>query len=173
MKNSIAADKLTDPQKNLLQQTGFHIAHGKITPSSEHVYLPTFRVGAKGTREVIAVDFMQLVDYLSVGAASKVPPKTLYKWMEETIADEATKFMKFGEGHAVYFATIGPRDCLYPPAGFSTLEKVGPEGFSGIRVAVMSVKDQEALTKINRYLISISKSSDVLQDVCNKVGLHA
>ena len=87
----------------------------------------------------------------------------VYKWMEEATADEAREFMKVGEGQAVYFATVGPRDCLYLPAGFATLETIGAEDFSGIRIAAISVMDLEVLTTINRYLISIAKSAGSLQ----------
>ena len=73
----------------------------------------------------------------------------------------------------VYFCTAGPKDAVFIPAGFCTIETIKKEDFGGIKFSALSPKDLPVLTGISRYLTSISKASQALEEAVTNISLHA
>ena len=139
------------------------VAGDKITASCDFGYLPTLRAIYKGTREVYACDVLRIIEHLGDKQAYKVEPKAAYDWLKTASDAEVKSFTSASPENKLFFATVGPRDVLFLPAGFCFLEKILKVDLAAIKCSLLSTKDGDRLDKINRHLLAIDKPSAALQ----------
>lgn len=107
----VPEDKILPDLKTSLKKTVFAVAKGHSTRSAETGHLASLRLGVVGTRQLIVARTMQVVEFLQKSAPSQ---KTDLSSVHGYI-----KNIKFGEvrGVTLHYATVGPNDALYSPAG--------------------------------------------------------
>ena len=123
----------------------------------------------------MATSFVSAAEYLTSKSTGcqKVPPKVVFGWLESCTVADISEFKKAFPDAAVYFCTAGPKDVVFMPAGFCTIETIKKDDFGGIKYSGLSPKDLPVLTGISRYLTSLSKSSQALEEAVTNISLHA
>jgi len=97
--------------------------------------------------------------------------------LSTTGPDAITSFVKgfsktgvdnfLASGFSMYAATVGPNEALILPFDWVFAEKVADSGdVLGIRVAFFLKADEEAMTSVNRWLISSRKQNNYLLNAC-------
>ena len=99
----------------------------------------------------------------SATASPQCTPKQAYHWLKAVTVDAAKAFKgRHGEGSLSY-ATVGPGDLLYLPAGWTYYEKVGNQDFIGIKHVHIGLADMTVLEDINKTLPALEAPNASLQ----------
>lgn len=85
--------------------------------------------------------------------------------------DGAKNFV--GLNHPMLYATVGPGDALFLPAGWIFAEHVDSMDFIGARMQFMSSADSEHLTELSTYLVSAGSPNALLQKVVDALTIAA
>jgi len=79
-------------------------------------------------------------------------------------AGEAAEFKeKDPATNLLYYATVGPQDCLSLPAGWFFAEKVSTVDTFGVRVQRLRSADLDTLDKLNVIFMGQNKPNEILQ----------
>ena len=111
---------------------GLHSHNGYVS-NLERQGFPTCRFQEHGTREIIAIDIIGLVEYATVVGKIRRPEETYFTWLERTIdsINSAADMEKFQELKIeILRATLGPWSFCYVPAGWIIAEKAVGEAHS-------------------------------------------
>ena len=143
---------------------GVLIAAKKQTVSAEFGYLATLRATYKGHRTVIACSLLKLLEFAGIKSEStgKTEPKVAYDWLKAATVADAKAFQQHAPGNSMFFGTVGPHDILYTPAGYCFLETTALSDVLGLKCSLLSGKDHEASSDVNRYLLGITRPSQAL-----------
>ncbi|CAE7259215.1 unnamed protein product [Symbiodinium sp. CCMP2456] len=165
----LAREKLTDKiNKEVLVPAAFVVAKDQVTASAEAGHLPTCRVGMSGTRSVVAVRSLALLDYLTKSGTggNKATLSAAYQWLKSTSVQAAKSFIESTE------EKVGAQDVLYLPEGWMFYEKImGKSNFLGVRLQFLSLKSLQHLEKINSYLLALGKPNAALQSAVDCLSL--
>ncbi len=135
----------------------FAVARYRVTCSPEFGHVANIRLGIKGTRYIVLAPTAMLMDALASGPG----PVDLVKanhWLKTVSCEGMSTFMSKSEAHRIYYATVGPGDCAFIPAGYLFFERVSGADFVGLRQPVLSIKSLPALKEINGRLENKSEA---------------
>ena len=151
--------------QDLVSPSIFAIKAGLEGINGEVAQLPTVRLGVQGTREVVCFDPMVVLPVVKAQkseSSSLLKPVEIRKWLRTATRDD---FAKLPESSAVV-ATVSASDMLYLPATWIYWERVtGSVDFVGLKTSWLSPKYTDILDGFRQYLISVGKTSDLLQQV--------
>ena len=165
----LGVDPDATPQlaKSMVPST-FGIAPGRLsTAKFELNQMPCLRWSHAGTRAVVLVDGVQLLKYLSEKKqerASKLPSiAELQNWAQHAEADEWQKFVDATKA-ALWCGTLGPKDCLFSPAGAICFHRVlNADDVLGVRLGILTCHDVAAYTNMLSANTAIGQTNLVMQ----------
>jgi hypothetical protein len=154
----------------------FAIASSRTTCSAEEGHLPTLRLGFGGTRQVVAVRTMSIIEFIkNIDKSAKVDCKVAYGWLKAATLEGFKAFKAFVDSGAPpvqpFYASVGVGDALYLPAGWMFYEKIGTRDFAGVRVGFIRQSDAPTLTLLQRHLLSVEKPNDILNRALDNLAL--
>ena len=140
----------------------YAIAKGQTTAAAEPNHFASFRVGFKGTRQVLATPFSAIAAYVSKKTATNAKPADVYHFLK-TVSPEGLK--EYGDAdNAMFIGTVGLRDCLYLPAGWCMIEAVGAStDVVGVRILFFGTVHLPEMEKLDRHLIACGKANPKVQ----------
>ena len=168
-------EKLTEKVKQeVLIPSVFIVAKDWATASAEAGHLPTCRLGVSGSRTVVAVRTLPLLEFLTKcgmgGAKADLP--AAYNWVKSASVQAAKAFVDACSEKVMCHATVGPNDVLYMPEGWMFYEKIMPKhSFLGVRLQFLSVKCLPHLEEVNNYLLALGKPNAALQSAVDCISL--
>jgi hypothetical protein len=144
--------KLTAAVKVDLGQSTFAVARDRVTCSPEYGHIANIRLGIKGVRYIVLAPTFLLMQALSSGPGL-IDPGKLNHWLKTVTTDGMTAFMSKSDAHKIYYATVGPGDCVFVPAGYIFYERVTAGGdFIGLRQPLLGLKSLPVLKEIHSKL---------------------
>ena len=148
--------------------------------AAENSYLSTMRLHIRGTKRILAVRLIDVLEYLrSVYSVESPKPGDAFKWLKELTAANVVDFQAYAREHlkcsdAVYHLEVRPSQMSYLPAGWAYVEEVSKSSDCvGIRIQYLSVDERATLEKLSRHLVSIKRENRNLTDVVNKLVMDA
>ena len=151
--------------QDLVNPSIFALKNGLEEINGEVAQLPTVRLGVQGTREVVCFDPMVVLPVVKAEksqSSSLIKPVVIRKWLKTATRDD---FAKLPESSA-FVATVSVSDMLYVPARWIYWERVtGSVDFVGLKTSWLSPRYTDILDGFRQYLISVGKTSDLLQQV--------
>ena len=171
----LAREKLTEKvNKEILVPAAFVVAKDQVTTSAEAGHLATCRVGMGGTRCVVCVRSLALLDYLTktgTGGGKATLPAA-YQWLKSASVAAAKSFTESTDDKVLFHATVGAQDVLYLPEGWMFYEKItSKSNFLGVRLQFLSLKGFQHLEQINSYLLALGKPNATLQSAVDCLSL--
>ena len=154
------------PQLSELKPAGFAIAADKLIYAFEASQLHTFRLTFEGTRELCCLPGHALMTFMAEQTADKAMPtvRGMASFLRSWTVEMAREFKeKDPATNLLYFATVGPQDCLSLPAGRCFAEKVSTVDTFGVRVQRLRSADLDTLEKLNVIFMGQKKPNEVLQ----------
>lgn len=98
------------------------------------------------------------------------PPTIPWDWTRLATIQILIEYMAGNSvGNLLYYATVGPQDCLSLPAGWFFQEKIGSTDSLGVRVQKLCTRDLDCL---NPVFISQSKPNSLLQGAVDFLTLY-
>ena len=83
-------------------------------------------------------------------------------------------FLSASSDNKIYHATLGPRDCLYLPAGYIFVERIGQGShYVGVLQRCLVFQSLPCMEACAEYLISIKKQNATLQAAIEFLNLEA
>ena len=132
----------------------------------------TFRLIFLGTRQVVAVNLLSVVRFLSqLRPAAQTSLRDAYDWLKKGTAESFKMYLDASVDHDIFCGSVGPQDMLYLPAGFMFYERILRADVSGIRCIMASLEDVAELEAINQHLISVKKPPPKLQGILDQLVL--
>ena len=113
----------------------------------ERALLPCFRLGFAGTRMVAISRFTDVGEFVRQKTNQANKPyssNAIKKWFKEAPVPEIMECLN--SGVRVWWATVGPHDLIYMPAGCVAMDRVLNSGdYIGVKMAFLSSLDKLAI----------------------------
>ena len=126
---TVQLDEAKKPAQWVFLKNADHAAYEKD-------YLPTIRLLAHGSRQILCVNYMDVCDFMigtgALGAAVPPSPVKAKNYFKSMAKDTLEAFVR--SGFAIYTATLGPGEALYmPPMMIFAERSIGDDHLIGLR----------------------------------------
>ena len=157
--------------KEFFQPSAYCVLKDVESASTEPASVATFRFSATGTKQVALAPYSSIYNYLS-GIGSAPAPKDVSKFLKCSTPELVKEFHAKHSKKQICYATVGPNDVLYIPAGFVFSEKVGAaHETTGIRISCLGPRHLAALEGVQRNMLAAHAPNERLEHAVNLLRL--
>ena len=149
------------------QVFGFAAGHVS-TAKSELRQMSCFRWTLRGTREVATVSYFDVCKFLQAEKGLSEGPR-FQEAMSWSLSATQKDLKKLREAYpeAIHFATVGPKDLLFTPAGALTFHRVfADQDVLGVRCGLLCGVDGQLFPKLLREVKALKANTEVLDACC-------
>ena len=132
------------------------------TCGSELGFLNSVKLGIKGCRTIVCVDFLQLAQYADSTAQAKTP-KQVYNLFKTMDTANASGYAK--DDRKIFMGTYGPGDIVFFPAGWCFYEQLPNADAMGVRIMFAHERNSDRFEDLKRYLLIAGKENQLLSSV--------
>ena len=123
---------------------------------------------------MVLVSAQEITEYLDTKACEAGDPTSIHHapfWLQNADPSALKDFMD--AGNKIWCATVGPLDLIYIPCGYVAAHKVaGNTNVVGLRVGVLTKKDEDTLKKVKASHEKSGKVATVISQAMAYIGNH-
>ena len=142
--------------RKLVSPVIFTVAKNRETCSAEPGHLTSMRLVIAGSRKIVAFNTVALLGYLvDVLKMPEVTLKSAYDWIKMCNPDSVKALLRHYDDQDIVFGlTQGAGDLLFLPAGWTFCEKMSNANVAGVKLQLISKKDEKQLQGMQTFLMS-------------------
>ena len=152
--------------------------------AAETNHLATLRLHLKGSKKIVTVDTLLVVNFLQqekkTTPADSVALKDAYAWLAEATTEKAKELFEFAQSRStsavrppIFVAEVQPSDMLYLPPAYCYFECIDDKDCVGARIQLLCQSHLDSLERLAKFLEQNGKPNEQLRTVVDSLLMSA